>query len=267
MPATHEVVVVRRGRFDSPPLLHAPDDTLEAWDGQAGQGDHDLIVRLYVCLLPTAHGPEADAADKAVIELYRLQLQYRCDSAAATDAERHLAHPGNGCAQRIFPGNCPVRRLGLPAGGVRALTLAQHDPITGERKTMAEPVVTPMASLLRSFQRHGQRSAFIESHRHQAGEARSHVGRAVGPVPDEQADLCGGRLIQHQPSHRSGDLAARPGTAGLRLHVVRQAPVQLALQDQFFLDRQLQRYGLQLPGAVGPVLSMAAVAAAHHPDQ
>ena len=225
------MVVTGSGRLDSLPLLHAPDDTLEARNSQAGQGDRDLIVGLHVLLLPTLHGAEADAADKAVIELYRLQLQHRRDSAAAANAERYLAHTGDGCPQWVFPGDCPVRWLGLPAGSLWTLALAQHDAVGGERQAMVEPVLTPISGLLGGIQRQGHRGTIAEVHRNQSCKACLHVPRAVGPVPDEQADLRGGFPIQHLPRHRPGDTAACPDTAGFGLDMVLQAPVQLTLQD------------------------------------
>ncbi|MNE72966.1 hypothetical protein D3C76_1343710 [compost metagenome] len=77
----------------------------------------------------------------------------------------------------------------------------------------------------------GECRAVGEAQRLQALQAAGHVQRAERQFPDEQADIA--RIAADVfPRHRPGHLAARAEAAFLRLDVIRQAPVQLALQHQ-----------------------------------
>lgn len=155
LPAAQRMVLLGVGYMHRRAFRAAPDHLIEARNGQAGQAYRYLIAGAYIQRLPGVQRAERDAADTALVEVDRLQAQHRRDASRAADVELHRLNHGQGLAGRVFPGNCPVRRLGLPACAMRPCALAQYHAIAGERLRFVEPALAPVAGLLRVFQRLG----------------------------------------------------------------------------------------------------------------
>ncbi|MNJ41780.1 hypothetical protein D3C77_367150 [compost metagenome] len=143
LPATERVVVGGVGHFDGRALHAAVYNLIEARNGQPRQADRYLVTRADIQLLPLLEGPGAHLADLSIIQLHRFDLQNRCDAASPADVELHCPNLGQGPGKGIFPGSDPVRLAGSPARAVRALALAQHNTVAGERKWGAVPVLSP----------------------------------------------------------------------------------------------------------------------------
>ena len=84
--------------------------------------------------------------------------------------------------------------------------------------------------------------------------------RALRPVPDKQADPLGLLGAECLARHQPGDRAAGVEAAGCGLHMVGQAPVEFALQQQVQWLRQLLGDGGDLARRGGPVLARDTVA-------
>ncbi|MDT4885256.1 hypothetical protein FQZ97_1214750 [compost metagenome] len=86
-------------------------------------------------------------------------------------------------------------------------------------------------------------------------QARGHVARTERQLPDEQADPV--RIAAYILSrHRSGDFSPRALASLPDLHMLRQTPVQLALQYQLsILARQPCGNSRHFTRIGGPVLA------------
>src|SRR5690606_38054897 len=138
-PASEGLVAcrVRGGRWRA--TVAAADYVLQLRDGLTGSPDGHQIPRRHNESASAPHGSDAGATDAAVIQLNRLQFEYRCDAPAATDAEADRLDPGQRRASGVFPGDGPVRRCGAPLVGGRATALAQHPALGGDGEGRGAP--------------------------------------------------------------------------------------------------------------------------------
>jgi len=159
-----------------------------------GQADGDVVTGPNIQLTPALQRTDADHADGAVVEFHRLQAQQRCYASGAADAEVDCLDQRQGLSGRVLPGCCPVRWFGTPALAAGALALAQYHTIGGEGQRAAVPPFSPAPGVAWLIDRLAVSAAVLETQLHQPIQALLHVGRAIGPIPDEQPDA--GRLLR-----------------------------------------------------------------------
>ncbi len=253
---------IRVGDVQRLSLDAAPGHAFQARDGQARQADGHLVAGTDIQCLPTLQGADADPPDLSIIQPHRHQIEHRRDPSGAADLETDLAHMGQCPGMRVFPGDAPMGRPGLPASRVGSLALAQHHAIAGKGQRLAKPVLAPVPGLGKVADRSAVGFAVGEAEGAQAAQAFELGGRSVGPVPDKQADtfrFIGAQLVS---CHQSRDLAAGIQAAVFGLYMVDQAPIQFALQHQVQGLWQLRRDGGDPAGTVGPVLALESIATA-----
>ena len=197
----------------------ASDDLFQLRDGLARQADRHPVAGQYVQFPPALQRAGTDAADTTTIQFYRVQLQHGGDAAAAADAELDISHPGQCPLGRMFPGDGPVGCLGLPVGGGWTLTLAQYHAVGGEGQGLGEPALALGLGTAQVRDRHGI-AGDIQPGLGHLGKTFGHLRRAVGPVPDEQANGRAFFIGQLLTVHQTGDTAARAGAASAGLHML-----------------------------------------------
>ena len=209
----------------------APDHLVEARNGQSGQRHRHLVARTHVQPPPARERAQAHPLHAVIVQHHRFELQHHGDAAASPAAEVHPANRRQRAGGRIFPGHRPVRRRRAPARCSRAAAPGaapchRRRTACAWRYQRSRQCCTSASAVHRL----GQRGAGGEAHRTQPLQTCRHVGRPAGPVPDEQSDLCRGRLVQRVARQRAGHPGTRIGAAIACLHVAGQPPHQFALQ-------------------------------------